>query len=272
MVNPLSQLENLAERLVEGTFARILGARLQPIEVARHIARAMEDGQVINAQGEIVVPNEYLVTLHPDDLGALESYQDTLRDELRQYVVNLARRAGATMVGRPRVFVQANPAVSPRRVRVEGRLVSARLGSIDLTRTQEMQMPGPPAVQEAAPAFVLFDGYRHMPVAEAMITIGRSLDNDIILDDRRVSRQHAQLRRQYGQYVLYDLDSTGGVTVNGRPVRECVLQAGDVIAFAGVQVRFERADVVDDALSSSNVTRVLPPSSRLRRQGQGTSE
>ena len=54
MVNPLSQLENLAERLVEGTFARILGARLQPIEVARHIARAMEDGQVINAQGEIV--------------------------------------------------------------------------------------------------------------------------------------------------------------------------------------------------------------------------
>ena len=176
------------------------------------------------------------------------------------------------MVGRPRVFVQANPVVSPRRVRVEGRLVSARLGDIDLTRTQEMQMPGLPAVQETAPAFVLFDGYRHMPITEAMVTIGRSLDNDVILDDRRVSRQHAQLRRRYGQYVLYDLDSTGGVTVNGRPVRECILQAGDVIALAGAQVRFERADVVDDALSSSNVTRVLPPSSRLRRQGQGTGE
>jgi hypothetical protein len=57
MVNPLSHLENLAERLVEGTVARLLGARLQPIEVARYLARAMEDGQVVGTRGQVVVPN-----------------------------------------------------------------------------------------------------------------------------------------------------------------------------------------------------------------------
>jgi pSer/pThr/pTyr-binding forkhead associated (FHA) protein len=78
-----------------------------------------------------------------------------------------------------------------------------------------------------------------MPISEAVITIGRSLENDIILDDARVSRHHAQLRRRYGQYVLYDLDSTGGTTVNGRPIREAALQPGDVLSLAGVKVRFE---------------------------------
>jgi hypothetical protein len=239
MVNPLSQLENLAEQLVEGTFARLLRARLQPIEVARYIARAMEDGQVINAQGQVVVPNAYLVYLHPDDLQALESYQEALEDELVRYVSSLARAAGATMPGRPRVFLQSNPAVPLRRVRVEARLMSARQKGLDLTHTQELPVSPVTPDQEAGPAFALFDGYRRMPITEAVVTIGRSLDSDIVLDDKHVSRRHAQLRRRYGQYVLYDLDSTGGTTVNGRPVREAVLQPGDVLAFAGVKVRFE---------------------------------
>ena len=265
MANPLSHLENLAQQLVEGTFARILRARLQPIEVARYIARAMEDGRVINAQGRIVVPNAYLVYLHPDDLKALESYQDVLQEELVRYVVGLARAAGATMPGRPRVFLQANPGVSLRRVRVEARLMSARqMGArhkdVDLAHTQELPAPRPPVEQRAVPTFTLHDGYRRMPIAEAVVTIGRSLDNDIILNDRRVSRRHAQLRRRYGQYVLYDLDSTGGTTINGRSVREAVLQPGDVLSFAGIKLRFDQADVVDatQEARASGVTRPMP--------------
>jgi hypothetical protein len=245
MANPLSQLENLAEQLVEGTFARLLRARLQPIEVARYIARAMEDGQVINAQGRVVVPNVYLVYLNPDDFKALESYQEALQDELVRYIVSLARAADTTMPGRPRVFLQSNPSVSLRRVRVEGRLMSARQRNVDLTHTQEMHLPPPSSEHEAAPPLMLYDGYRRMPITEAVVAIGRSLDNDIILDDKRVSRRHAQLRRRYGQYVLYDLDSTGGTTVNGQWVREAVLKPGDVLAFAGVKVRLEQPDGKD---------------------------
>jgi hypothetical protein len=244
MVNPLSHLENLAERLVEGTFARMLGARLQPIEVARHIARAMEDGQVISPQGEVVVPNAYLVCMHPDDLDALDSYQDALRGELERYVVGLARAAEATMPGRPRVYLQANPAVRLRRVRVQARLVSPRARGasqrqVDVTHTQELPLQRAPVEPQGAPRFTLYDGYRRMPISEAVITVGRSLDNDIILDDRRVSRRHAQLRRRYGQYVVYDLDSSGGTTVNGKPIREAVLEPGDILSFAGIKMRFE---------------------------------
>ena len=151
MANPLSHLEDLAERLVEGTFARLLGARLQPIEVARHIARAMEDGQVISAQGRVVVPNAYLVYLHPDDQQALKNYQHVLQEELVRYVAGLAREVGATMPGRPRVFVKANQAVSPRRVRVEAHILRPRRASTP-AHTQVMPSLRTSAATQATPS------------------------------------------------------------------------------------------------------------------------
>lgn len=259
MANPLSHLEDIAEQLVEGSFARMFGARLQPIEVARHIARAMEDGQVINPQGQVAVPNVYQVYLNPDDYVALESYQDALQDELARYVANLARSAGATMVGRPKVSLHANAAVSLRRVRVEARLYSARHGAITPGQTQAM-----PTLESAPPRetsqFVLVDSYRRMPISEAVVTVGRGLDNDIIIDDKHVSRDHAQLRRRYGQYVLYDLDSASGTMVNDRPVREVSLQPGDEITFGTTKLRYEQAGAIDpeDDAPAPGATRPIP--------------
>ena len=69
-------------------------------------------------------------------------------------------------------------------------------------------------------------------------SIGKGEQCDIVLDDARVSRHHAQLRIRHGRYVLYDTGSSGGTTVNDRPVTEVVLSAGDVIALAGAQIIF----------------------------------
>ena len=258
MVNPLSHLENLAESLIEGTAARLLGARLQPVEVARYLARAMEDGRVIGARGELVVPNAYRVYLHPDDMQALDSYRETLQNELTRTVVSMARSTGASMHGRPRVLLEAAPTVPRRRVRIEARMVSAQGQDANLTHTQEWD---PATLQATNPAasstFALVDGSRRMPLSEAVVTIGRSLDNDIVLDDQHVSRKHAQLRRRYGQYVLYDSSSSGRTTVNGHPAEGTPLRHGDVIEFAGVKVRFEQFDAA--AQSSPDPLQVTTP-------------
>jgi hypothetical protein len=261
MVNPLSHLENLAEGLIEGTVARLLGARLQPVELARYLARAMEDGRVVGAGGEVIVPNVYWVRLHADDMQALSGYRETLQTELARAVTSMARSSGTTMAGRPRVFLEAAPTVPRRRVRVEARLVSAQRQGVDMTHTQEWDpadLGGQTAAQGAPSTYSLVDDRRRMPITEAVVTIGRSLDNDIVLDDERVSRRHAQLRRRYGQYVLYDLHSSGGTTVNGQPADETPLRDGDVLAFAGVRVRFEQFDDTDPAASDPDVTRPMP--------------
>lgn len=59
------------------------------------------------------------------------------------------------------------------------------------------------------------------------ITIGREEDNDIQLNDERVSRVHAKIQEDRGQVILTDLNSTNGSRVNGHPVQLRVLRPGD---------------------------------------------
>jgi pSer/pThr/pTyr-binding forkhead associated (FHA) protein len=77
-------------------------------------------------------------------------------------------------------------------------------------------------------AFLIINGHRHYPLNRPVINIGRQLDNHLVLDDALVSRRHAQLRARDGQFLLTDLGSKHGLRVNNTPVREWVLQPGDV--------------------------------------------
>ncbi len=61
------------------------------------------------------------------------------------------------------------------------------------------------------------------------LTIGREEDNDVQLNDERVSRFHVKVQEDGGRLILTDLDSTNGTRVNGHPVRLRVLQPGDLI-------------------------------------------
>ncbi len=66
---------------------------------------------------------------------------------------------------------------------------------------------------------------------ETPVTIGREEDNDIRLNDDRVSRFHAKIQEDAGRVIMTDLESTNGTRINGHPVRMRVLQFGDQILF-----------------------------------------
>ncbi len=72
------------------------------------------------------------------------------------------------------------------------------------------------------------------------IVIGRSRDCDVVLADGNVSRRHAELIRQNSMFLIRDLDSTNGVAVNGRRVREAAVAAGDVITIGATAITLER--------------------------------
>lgn len=69
---------------------------------------------------------------------------------------------------------------------------------------------------------------------ETPVSIGREEDNDIRLNDDRVSRFHAKIQEDAGRIILTDLDSTNGTRINGHPVRMRVLQLGDQLLFGRV--------------------------------------
>lgn len=67
-------------------------------------------------------------------------------------------------------------------------------------------------------------------LAAPVTTIGRWEDNDLVIDDRWVSRHHARVRRERDQYYIEDLGSKNGTLVNGRRISGPTLLAdGDEI-------------------------------------------
>ena len=89
-------------------------------------------------------------------------------------------------------------------------------------------------------AFFVIDGTKYYPLAKAVIQIGRRLENDLVIDDPRVSRNHAQLQAIEGHYVLFDLSSTGGTFVNGNRITQTIIYPNDTISLGGVLLTFHQ--------------------------------
>lgn len=89
-------------------------------------------------------------------------------------------------------------------------------------------------------------------LTEAKVSVGRTEDNAIYINDASVSVRHAEFILIGGEYALRDLGSTNGIRVNGNPVTETRLTPGDRIRFGSVEGVFE-----PDA--ATNSAQPLPP-------------
>lgn len=82
------------------------------------------------------------------------------------------------------------------------------------------------------------DQGRQVVLTRPQALVGRSVECDIRFDDPHVSRRHASLVHRGGTVYVQDLDSTSGTYVNGvRVGGPHVLWPGDVVSFAGVELR-----------------------------------
>lgn len=126
----------------------------------------------------------------------------------------------------------------------------------------------------ASVTFQVLDGLERGEIYQDLsppITIGREDENDIRLNDERVSRYHAKVQVDDGNVILTDLDSTNGTRVNGHPVQMHVLQIGDqiligrcLLVYGSPEELEERIGVLarqrPDASDEGTVTSSSPPS------------
>lgn len=251
----LTKFEELARRLVEGSFARLFGDRLEAAEVAARLAQAIE-----REKEGVHAPDLYDVVLHPEDYADVLQATPEVEENLAAYVIRLAEQANMRLAERPFVRLQEDPTVPRRQV-----WIKASFSRVAEASTQLHEVPQPtdaPTALRALDAFLILDGKRHVPLRRPIINLGRRTDNDVVLDASSVSRRHAQLRWRYGRYILYDLSGRGRTFVNGEPVTECVLQPGDVIGLSDALIIYgegqddrHRLIAADDDLEE---TRLLP--------------
>lgn len=244
----LERFEQLVEGLVEGSFSRLMRTKLQPVQIARRLERAMETGETISA-GKIIVPNDYRVELNPEDFRQYEPSQATWEAELADYLAGVAKERGLAIFGRPVVSLAAKAGVATGKVQVQAGVVdrtagNAQMPSSEVTHTQPIDAV---ALREAVAALpkgarlVFATGESaggSFSINKAGVLIGRAMDNDVVLEDTGVSRYHAEIRLRGERLYLRDLNSTNGTSVNGEDVTEHALTDGDKISFAGVEMLF----------------------------------
>jgi hypothetical protein len=214
------------EQAVEGSLRRVFPASLQPIQLDKAAARAMEQAQVIGRRGR-EVPNAYELRVAPSDMARFGDYRQALTEEVRGYLVDYAQTRGLRPVGELSIELIDDPHVRAGTVRARARFVglsgaerqeledavegTRRLRLADLAAVQRAAAPTPMALQLTDATGLRFT---LEPTLE-VVRLGRGVDNDVVLSGSHVSRYHTQLRWVESSWLVYDLDSTNGTFVDG---------------------------------------------------------
>jgi hypothetical protein len=260
----LSKFEAAMQGLVEGSFGRVFRARLQPVELANKLTRAMEDNLQYGADRR-VAPNVYDVHLSRRDYDAFHPTQDQILRQMGDSLIRVARDRGYMLTTRPQIRLYASDDVITGQTRIEAQTLDPRampgqpvpggLGgdvAVDETRAmspeeaQELarQVAAAPQPEPLPPAWLtLYRPTRGQPmqITRPVVHIGRHLTNDVVVNDKRVSRYHAEIRFEHGQFVVYDLGSTNGVGINGVLTRQPVpLKNNDIVSVGSHDFVFQR--------------------------------
>ena len=101
-MNLLKSVESTIANLLEGAFGRAFRSEVRPMELARKLAREMDEHRTVSVS-RVYVPNEYSVYLSPQDRAQFEGYEDGLTKELSDYLLENARDEGLALLTRPTV-------------------------------------------------------------------------------------------------------------------------------------------------------------------------
>ncbi len=242
-------LEARIEGLVEGVFSRAFSSEVQPVELARKLAKEMDSHKTASVS-RVYVPNEYTVHLSEADREKLEGYERSLEGELAGYLLEHARRRGYDLLTRPEVKFNTDDRLRLGEFGIQARLVKAPIRENEPARPAE---EGHTMVYKAAPAeakneptarpvltrAIVDLGDRRQVLDGPQATIGRSDEADCVLRDPNVSRKHAELRQSAGgEWEVIDLGSTNGIKVNGRRTPSARLRDGDQVTVGTTTFRF----------------------------------
>jgi hypothetical protein len=252
----LRSIESKIAGLVEGSFSRAFRSEVRPVEIARKLAREMEEHKSLSVSRSYV-PNEYRVFLSPRDRERFADYEEALTGELAGYLLEHARREQLALVSRPVVVFETDDRLGLGEFGIQTRSVSPEHDAYpeDVEPPPSEDTGGRTMVYSTAgrvsepleerarvrqqTALLITDGKR-LVVGSGGATIGRSRQCDVMLDDANISRTHAEIRPRGGSWVVTDLGSTNGSRLNGRRLEGSqVLKPGDEIELGTSRLTFE---------------------------------
>jgi Protein of unknown function (DUF3662)/FHA domain len=252
-MNLLKSVESTIANLLEGAFGRAFRSEVRPMELARKLAREMDEHRTVSVS-RVYVPNEYSVYLSPEDRARYEGVEEEVIDELCAYLLEHARREDLVLASHPRIAFHTDERLALGEFGIQALLVRPDGHSGEPQPPEEPEEHGKTMIystsarlsgplEEAGrrpPRALLAVEGRRLLVPPAGGTIGRSRDCEIVVEDSGVSRRHAEIRPAGDGWTLEDLGSTNGVVVNGHKLAGAQpLSAGDRVELGSTEIVFE---------------------------------
>ena len=258
----LKNIEKRMESLVEGVFGRAFRRQIHPVEIAKALTKQMDEGRMVSIS-RTYAPNDFTVHLSEEDVESIRAYQAALRDELIQYASTHAENKDYHLMTPPRVRFETEDSLRFGEFGITAKLTGGdgprekgapqdTSGQTRIFRTEEVGL----GKDQGTSAISAEEAQKHglaREVVEVVTkhgnfplkgrgpwTVGRSQENDIVIPDPNVSRQHARLSRSDNGYVVEDLGSTNGTLLDGAPIDRERIESGDELTFGQSSARFVR--------------------------------
>lgn len=230
----LQELEARLQSLIEVDLLNILPGRKVEDVIVQKLAAAIQLNAATLEDGSMAAPNVYTLIMHPDESVKWQDQQ--LLAILLHSITTVTQEAGFRITISPTITIATDEKLSLSDAQI---VASHRIETMAETNASPLDT-GKLEDYSKLPenAFLIVEGVKVFPLKLPVINIGRRLDNQLVIDDPRVSRNHAQLRAIKGRFVVFDLNSTGGTFVNEQRASQTVLYPGDVISLAGVALIF----------------------------------
>ncbi len=225
----LNQLEAQLQIFIEGKLARLAPIQGNQNNLARRLVASMRAGAISTGDGILLAPDQFTVFIHPSQIDTFDNDPAILLG-LADLLQEIGKEANLHFGSHPKITISPNEDVAIDRIDIISKISEKALGNTaDLSGKANADTNSYPIN-----AFLIINGTEIFNLDQPVINIGRSNTNQLIIEDPRVSRQHAQIRAAYGRYEIFDLASTGGTFVNKERVTQSLLRPGDVISLAGV--------------------------------------
>ena len=222
---------------------------------------ALEDNLKEN-KGQVFAPNIFRISIrdkkliNQDDIKEWKNYiQDIIKEIARDNAFQLAGPIHIQIFSKPKLLQDFEISVSS--------------SSISSGKTINFFSSGIKDTESAANlnGYLITVDESYHQITKTIMNIGRREDNDLVVDNLRVSRVHAQIRQINNKHVIFDLDSASGTKVNGVKIRQHTLNPGDVIEVADVPIIYgNNADEIKMEEEKSK-TRMLSPQKGIKSKG-----
>ena len=236
-MNKLDQIEKMIRSLFE-TSTSIIPWSDPNDHMVHELSIAIQDLFMEGIPADQLIAPVFQINLNPQTL-----YQWKDQPEWEKTLINLlissAREYNIHFQSQPTIKLLADPslmvddvAITLRESTSPSRAETSAVSLVELATPANLN-----PYDVKTPILILPDG-KTIPLNRSVINLGRKSTNHIVINDLRISRIHAQIRRVKDDYILFDVGSTGGTYVNSNRIEQHTLRPGDVISLAGYSMVF----------------------------------